>query len=72
MKTWLIVLTIIFIVLKLAQLGVRNYIRNDKTERVKYYFTDGGTTLGVIHSLLSIISTLVLCTNIVLLLVYIL
>lgn len=45
MKTWIIVLAIVFVVLELVKRGLANYIRNDKTERVRYYFLNGATTL---------------------------
>ena len=51
MKTWIIVLAIVFVVLELVKRGLANYIRNDKTERAKYYFYDGVTTLGMIYGI---------------------
>ena len=72
MKTWIIVLAIVYVVLKLATIGLRNYIRNDRTERIKYYFSDGTSTLGAIHSICALLSTLTGCTCIILLLIYLL
>ena len=58
MKTWIIVLAIVFVVLELVKRCLANYIRNDKTERIKYYIYDGVTTLGVIHGIVFL-----LCSN---------
>lgn len=33
MKTWIIILTIVYVVCKLIQTLLANYIKNDKTER---------------------------------------
>ena len=72
MKTWIIVLAIVFVVLKLVQQFLANYIRNDRTESVKYYFLDGATTLGVIHGIVSLFCTLVGCADLILLFIYLL
>ena len=56
MKTWIIVLTIIYVVLRLVRTLLANYIKNDKTERLKYYFTDGETTLGLIYGITYLLS----------------
>ena len=72
MKTWIIVLAIVFIVLELVKRGLANYIRNDKTERVRYYFLNGATTLGVIHGIVSLLCKLVGCTDFILLFIYLL
>jgi hypothetical protein len=72
MKTWIIVLAIVFVILKLVQQFLANYIRNDRTERVRYYYLDGATTLGVIHGIVSLLSTLVGCTDLILLFIYLL
>jgi hypothetical protein len=66
MKTWIIILTIVYVVCKLIQTLLANYIRNDKTERIKYYFTEGGTPLGCVHGLFYLISSLALTADVVL------
>ena len=58
MKTWIIVLAIVFVVLELVKMFLANYIRNDKTERIKYYFYNGVTTLGVIHGIVFLLGVL--------------
>ena len=70
MKTWIIILVVLFMVLKFAQMCVANYIRNDKTERLKYHFLDGATTLGVVYGLLGLFSTIDLIASVVLILIY--
>ena len=70
MKTWIIVLAIVFVVLELIKRCIANYIRNDKTERIKYYFLNGATTLGVIHGIVSLLCVLVSCTDFILLFIY--
>ena len=72
MKAWIIVLTIVFVVLELVKRGRANYIRNDKTERVRYYFLNGATTLGLIHGIVSFLCVLVSCTDFILLFIYLL
>ena len=72
MKTWIIVLAIVFVVLKLVQQFIANYIRNDKTERVKYYYLDGATTLGAIYGIVSLLCAFVGCTDLILLFIYLL
>ena len=72
MKAWIIVLTIVFVVLELVKRGLANYIRNDKTERIKYYVYDGATTLGVIYGIVSLLCALVGCTDFILLFIYLL
>lgn len=72
MKTWIIILTIVYVVCKLIQTLLANYIKNDKTERVRYYFLNGATTLGVIHGIVSLLCKLVGCTDLILLLSYLL
>ena len=70
MKTWIIVLAIVFVVLELVKRCLANYIKNDKTERIKYYFLNGATTLGVIHGIVSLLCVLVSCTDFILLFIY--
>ena len=72
MKTWIIILVAVYLVLKLAQVCVANYIRNDSLERLKYKFRDGATTLGAVHGLLWLLSVLDLIVAAVLILIYIL
>lgn len=69
MKTWIIVLTIVFAVLKIAEMLVRNYITNDNMERVKYYFSQGASTLGCVHGLLYLLSVLVGAADIILVII---
>lgn len=72
MKTWIIILVVVYLVLKFAQVCVANYIRNDKIESFKYYFRDGVTTLGAIHGILWVLSVLDLIAAATLILIYIL
>lgn len=72
MKTWIIILVVVYLVLKFAQVCVANYIRNDKIESFKYYFRDGATTLGAIHGILWVLSVLDLIAAATLILIYIL
>ena len=72
MKTWIIILVIAYLVLKFAQVCVANYIRNDETERLKYYFRDGATTLGALHGILWALGILDLIAAATLILIYIL
>ena len=69
MKTWIIVLTIVYVVCKLIQTFLANYIRNDRTERMKYYFTEGGTPLGCFHGLFYLISSLALTADVILIII---
>ena len=66
MKTWIIVLTIIYVVLRLVRTLLANYIKNDKTERLKYYFTDGETTLGLIYGITYLLSLFSLTADVIL------
>ena len=70
MKTWIIVLAIVSVVLELVKRCLANYIRNDKTERVRYYFLNGATTLGLIYGIISLLCVLVSCTDFILLFIY--
>ena len=72
MKTWIIVLAIVFVVLELVKRCLANYIRNDKTERIKYYIHDGVTTLGMIYGIVSLLCALAGCTDFILLFIYLL
>lgn len=72
MKIWIIALTIAFILLKIIQKGIANYIRNDKDEKLKYYFSQGTSPLGLWHGLFSILSTLVGASDIVLFIILLL
>ena len=70
MKVWIIVLSVLFVVLRLVRQAFINYIKNDKMERLKYYFTDGTSLLGIWVGLITIISDLVAVADITLLLIY--
>jgi hypothetical protein len=72
MKIWIIALTIVFIILKITEKCIANYIRNDKEESMKYYFTGGVTKLGIIYGFVSIIGTLVGASDIVLFIILLL
>ena len=63
-------MAIVFAIFKLIQGGLANYIRNDKDEKVKYYIMQGSTTLGLLHGLFSVLSTLVGVAEAILLLIY--
>ena len=69
MKTWIIVLTIVFIILWFAKTCIANYIRNDKTERLKYHFLDGASTLGIWHGMIYLLASLVGLTDLVLIII---
>ena len=69
MKTWIIALTIVFAVLKIAGMLVRNYITNDGMERAKYYFTQGASTLGCVYGLLNLLSVLAGTADIILVII---
>ena len=66
MKTWIIILTVIYFVLRLICAGIGNYIRNNSLEKTKYVILQGSTPLGYWHALLSIIKSLVLCADVIL------
>ena len=70
MKGWIIGLAIAFAVFKLTQIGLANYIRNTREEAVKYYLLQGSTTLGLLHGVFGILSTLTGVAEAILLLVY--
>ena len=72
MKTWIIILSIIFIILTLVKNFLANYIRNDKMERIKYQYTDGATNLGVAHGFVSLLSNIVLSADVILLIILLL
>lgn len=72
MRTWIIILVIVYLILKFAQKCVANYIRNDEIERFKYYFRGGITTLGAVHGILWLLSIVDLITAVTLILIYIL
>jgi len=71
MKTWIIVLVVVYMVIKLAQICVENYIRNDKLERLKYHFRDGATTLGAVHGLLWLLGVIDLIAAATLIIIYV-
>lgn len=66
MKTWIIVLAITFVVLRLIREGLKNYITNDQTERARYYFLHGATTMGGIYAIFYILSKLILWAEVIL------
>ena len=72
MKTWIIILTIIYFVLRLICTGISNYIKNDSLEKTKYVILQGSTPLGYWYSILSIVKSLVLCTDVILALILLL
>lgn len=69
MKTWIIILSILFIILFFIRTCVANYIKNDREERVRYYFLSGGTTLGVLHGIIYLIEKLVMFADIILIII---
>lgn len=71
MKTWIIALAIVFVVLKLIQTGLKNYIKNDREESIKYYFSQGTSKLGIVHSFFWILTVLVGSVDAILLFIYI-
>lgn len=72
MKTWIIILSIVFIILKLVKNFLANYIRNDKMERIKYQYTDGASPLGMAHGIISSLSSLILSADVILLIIFLL
>lgn len=58
MKLWIIICVIAFVVLRIIAVCLANYIKNDKTERMKYILNDGETTLGLWQGLCAFLSTL--------------
>lgn len=66
MKTWIIILTIVYVVCKLIQTFLANYIKNDKTERIKYYYTEGRSFLGCIHGIFYLLGSLALTADVIL------
>lgn len=69
MKTWIIILTIVYVVCKLIQTLLANYIKNDKTERIKYYYTEGGTRLGCVHGIFYLLGSLALAADVILIII---
>lgn len=70
MKTWIIVLAIIFVVLWLAKNALGNYIKNDKTESLKYYYSQGTSKLGIWYGLMALVTTLVGAADVILLFIF--
>lgn len=66
MKTWIIILTIVYVVCKLIQTLLANYIKNDKTERIKYYYTEGRSFLVCIHGIFYLLGSLALTADVIL------
>lgn len=71
MKTWIIILAIVFVVLKLIQTGLKNYIKNDREESIKYYFSQGTSKLGIVYGIFWILTVLVGSVDAILLFIYI-
>lgn len=69
MKIWIIVLSIVFILLRIVTTGIANYIKNDGLEKFKYKVLDGATTLGIWHGFLYLLGTLVGFADIVLIII---
>lgn len=70
MKTWIIVLVIIFVILWLAKTALGNYIKNDKTESLKYYYSQGTSKLGIWYGLMALVTTLVGAADVILLFIF--
>lgn len=70
MKTWIIVLAIVFVVLKLIETMIKNYIKNDSEERIKYYFSNGTSKLGIWYGLMALVTTLVGAADVILLFIF--
>lgn len=70
MKTWIIVLTIVFVVLKLIQTMIKNYIKNDREESIKYYFSQGTSEMGILHGIFWLLTVLVGSADAILLFIY--
>ena len=71
MKTWIIILTVTWVVFRLVAKGMENYIRNDHTERIRYYFMDGASNLGLWHGLVYGLYKLTLWADVILFIIYI-
>ena len=69
MKIWIIVLTIVFILLWITRTFIANYIRNDKTEMLKYHYLDGASTLGIWHGVIYILDMLVGVADLILIII---
>ena len=72
MKTWIIVLSILFVVFKIATTCIGNYIRNDKLEMMKYKALNGATNIGIAYALCYLFSILSFGADCILLIIYIL
>lgn len=66
MKTAAIILFIVYVVSKLIYKGLENYIRNDNMEAMRYYFSQGTNTTGIIYSVFRTISALAFSTDVIL------
>lgn len=69
MKIWIIVLSIVFILLRIVTTFIANYIKNDSLERTMYKVLDGASTLGIWYGFLYLLGTLVGFADIVLILI---
>ena len=70
MKTWIIILTILYFALKFSCRSMSNYIKNNSEERIRYIILGGSTSLGCCYSILSIIKSLVLYVDAVLMIIF--
>ena len=71
MKTWIIILTVAWVVFWVVAKGMENYIRNDHTERIRYYFMDCASNLGLWHGIVYTLYKLTLWADIILVFIYI-
>lgn len=69
MKIWIIVLSIVFILLRIVTTGIANYIMYDPLEKLKYKALDGASTLGVWYGFLWLLGTLVGFADVVLIII---
>lgn len=72
MKIWICTLTIAFVILKIVEKCIINYIKNDKEECMKYYATGGTSNLGIIYGFVYMITTLVGASDIILFIILLL
>ena len=69
MKTWIIILTITYIFLRLVAKGIANYIKNDGLESLKYKVFSGASVLGIWYGFIYHLGTLVGFADIVLIII---
>lgn len=72
MKTWIIILVVIYAVLKFVQNSLEHLFQTDEKEQVKYLLNHGVTNLSVMSGIVRILRFIDLIAVIILVLLYIL